>query len=83
MFLTYIDDSLHYIQECTFQLQQLFTSECGKFKLAKQQDSSIRPTFLLFHSKDYILVRLGLNEVHSLKLQYLHLNQPNNKNLIF
>jgi len=34
----------------------------GEFKLAKQQSSSIRPEVLLFLSKGWILVGLGLND---------------------
>jgi len=84
--------SLHYI---TFGLLLQTTTivlplKWGKFKLSKQHLSSIHPKVLLFHSKIkffldlvYMMVlKCQKNEVHSLTLQYLHLNQPN-KNLIF
>ena len=54
MFLTYIDESLHYItfENVPSNYNNYVTSEWGKLKLAKQQDSNIRLTFLLLYSKD-------------------------------
>jgi len=45
---------LHYItfENAPSNYKNYLTSEWGKFKLAKQQLSSIYPEVLLFHSKD-------------------------------
>jgi len=46
--------SYHYITfgNVPSNYNNFLTPEWGKFKLAKQQDSNIHPTFLLFRSKD-------------------------------